>query len=146
MIALVLADFATYSALRSSLYKQDDQSLAQTSRADDAFSMQRSAKLPTTDFLSVVARPGGAASRWRRRRSERIREHPLHRGPDDQWPRCRGRQCSAYVGSTKYSPQLPTQITGFSTQPDGPQIAYFTRGLDHEWRSGLPRAGDRRAT
>ena len=29
MVALVVADFATYSALRSSLYKQVDQSLAQ---------------------------------------------------------------------------------------------------------------------
>ena len=29
LVALVVADFATYSALRSSLYKQVDQSLAQ---------------------------------------------------------------------------------------------------------------------
>jgi FtsZ-interacting cell division protein ZipA len=37
LIALVVADFATYSALRSSLYKQDDQSLAQSPLRLDRF-------------------------------------------------------------------------------------------------------------
>ncbi len=37
-----------------------------------------------------------------------------------------GWKCPAYVGSHSYSPQLPSPIGGFSTQPDGTQVAYFT--------------------
>ena len=37
VVALVVADFATYSALRSSLYKQDDQTLAQNPLQLDRF-------------------------------------------------------------------------------------------------------------
>ena len=39
-----------------------------------------------------------------------------------------GLECPAYVGSSSYRPQLPNPITGFSSQPDGSQEAYFTTG------------------
>ena len=37
-----------------------------------------------------------------------------------------GLECPAYVGDHPYRPQLPSPITGFSTQPDGTQVAQFT--------------------
>ena len=37
-------------------------------------------------------------------------------------------ECPAYVGDHPYRPQLPVPITGFTTQPDGSQVAYFTTG------------------
>jgi two-component system OmpR family sensor kinase len=39
-----------------------------------------------------------------------------------------GFECPAYVGDHPYRPQLPTTITGFTTQSDGTQVAYFTVG------------------
>jgi two-component system OmpR family sensor kinase len=39
-----------------------------------------------------------------------------------------GFECPAYVGDHPYRPQLPTPITGFTTQTDGRQVAYFTTG------------------
>ena len=35
-------------------------------------------------------------------------------------------ECPAYVDDHPYRPQLPVPITGFSTQTDGSQVAYFT--------------------
>ena len=35
-------------------------------------------------------------------------------------------ECPAYVGKNPYRPQLPSPITGFTTQSDGSQVAYFT--------------------
>jgi signal transduction histidine kinase len=34
----------------------------------------------------------------------------------------------AYVDDHPYRPQLPVPITGYTTQPDGSQVAYFTTG------------------
>ena len=39
-----------------------------------------------------------------------------------------GNECPAYVGAHAYRPSLPNTITGFSAQPDGEQVAYFTTG------------------
>ncbi len=39
-----------------------------------------------------------------------------------------GVECSAYVDDHPYRPDLPVPITGFSTQADGTQVAYFTTG------------------
>ena len=39
-----------------------------------------------------------------------------------------GFECPAYVGTHAYRPQLPSPITGFTTQPDGTQETYFTTG------------------
>ena len=39
-----------------------------------------------------------------------------------------GWECPAYVGNHPYRPQLPSPITGFTTEPDGSQVAQFTTG------------------
>jgi len=135
IIALVVADFATYSALRSSLYNQVDQELAQH--------LARVVVDPTTGNVVCPSPQSGAGG-----------------GPVDNggapgggggganggggFPNIfgisyisvvkqsgavvEGLECPAYVGDHPYRPQLPAQISGFSTQPDGTQVAYFTTG------------------
>ncbi len=134
MIALVLADFATYSALRSSLYKQDDQSLAQTSTFRlNAFIHSEKCQTPASPFFgggdgSGGGPPdnGGGGGGGGAAGANAFGNIPFIEVLTNSGQVVAGRHCSAYVGSTKYSPQLPTQITGFSTQPDGSQVAYFT--------------------
>ncbi len=56
-----------------------------------------------------------------------------------------GLECPAYVADHSYRPQLPAQISGFSTQPDGSEVAYFTDRIDRSGRTVLPRPGARRS-
>ena len=37
-----------------------------------------------------------------------------------------GLECPAYVGNHSWRPQLPSPITGFTTQPNGTEATYFT--------------------
>ncbi|HEY2214169.1 MAG TPA: hypothetical protein VGH31_03870, partial [Acidimicrobiales bacterium] len=53
LVALVVADFATYSALRSSLYKQVDQSLAQNPLRLTRFIESGSCPSPTTGVFGT---------------------------------------------------------------------------------------------
>ena len=133
--ALVVADFVTFSALRTSLYNQVDQQLAQH---------------PRHFFLDATGNP--------------ICGSPQSGGPQGGSPIdfgsggpgngfnsggggapnvvgiyysavvnqtstvVNGDECPAYIGTHSYRPQLPSPITGFTTQPDGSQVAYFTTG------------------
>jgi two-component system OmpR family sensor kinase len=132
IVALVVADFATYSALRTSLYNQVDQELAQRPPAIRVNQLTGNVVCPSPQgsggggpvdngggpnggggggenfpnifgisYVSVVKVGGGVVG---------------------------GLECPAYVGTHAYRPQLPSQITGFSTQPDGTEVAYFTTG------------------
>ena len=127
MIALVLADFATYSALRSSLYKQDDQSLAQSSLRMQRFLSAGTCPSASSSFFGPGGQsdgnpPGGDNNNG----SNAFGNVPFIEVRTASGHEVEGRQCPAYVGSTKYSPQLPAHITGFSTQPDHSEAAYFT--------------------
>jgi signal transduction histidine kinase len=138
IVALVVADFATYSALRTSLYNQVDQELAlqhprfvgdeatgtvecpsPQSNFGNASPVGNSGTGPGLglgggggigggqgfpnvfgiSYISVVSQTGGVVD---------------------------GLECPAYVDDHPYRPQLPSQITGFSTQSNGEQVAYFT--------------------
>ncbi len=135
IIALVVADFATYSALRSSLYNQVDQELAQRQPHLVVNQVTGNVVCPSPQsggggspvgngggpgggggdgpggggfpnifgisYISVVHQSGGVVQ---------------------------GLECPAFVADHSYRPQLPAQITGFSTQPDGSEVAYFTTG------------------
>ena len=134
ILALVVADFATYSALRSSLYNQVDQQLQRPAHLNvDPVTGAVVCPSPQNDnggggpvgngsgpgggggsgtggdfanvlgisYISVVRQSGGVVD---------------------------GLECPAYVGNHPYRPQLPARISGFSTQPDGTQVAYFTAG------------------
>jgi len=135
ILALVVADFATYSALRSSLYNQVDQELQRPVHLNvDPVTGNVVCPSPQSDnggggpvgngggpgggggsgtggdfanvfsisYISVVKQSGGVV--------------------------VDGLECPAYVGNHPYRPQLPAQISGFSTRPDGTQVAYFTAG------------------
>jgi two-component system OmpR family sensor kinase len=139
IIALVVADFATYSALRSSLYNQVDQELAQH-RPGPAISVatgnvvcntpQSGSGLGGFNSIDNGAGPGGG---------EGGLPGGGEGGPNvvgiyysavvkQSGGVLDGLACPAYVGKTAYRPQLPDPITGFTTQPDGTEVAYFTAG------------------
>jgi two-component system, OmpR family, sensor kinase len=142
--ALVVADFATYSALRNSLYNQVDQQLAQhrpgvpinvVTNTLDCQSPQHGRILnPFTGNSGNSGNsgiggggagvPGGDAN-------------GDNGGPNvsgiyysalvnSSGSVVNGLQCPAYIGSHAYKPSLPSQIPGFATEPDGTQVAYFT--------------------
>ena len=132
VVALVVADFATYSALRTTLYNQVDQQLAhQPPRlVQNVVTGGAVCPSPQHDFggAGPVGNSGGGPGS----------------GGGDNFPNVVGisyvgvvnrngavvqdLECPAYVGDHPYRPQLPSPITGFSTQPDGTQVAQFTTG------------------
>jgi two-component system OmpR family sensor kinase len=130
MIALVVADFATYSALRSSLYKQDDQSLAQSSLRIDRF-LNEPCQTPNSSVLGPGS-PGsgapGASGGGGGGGGGVFGNIPFIEVRTIGHQAVVGQQCPAYVGSHSYSPQLPSQLGGLTTQTDGTLAAYFTAG------------------
>ena len=137
IVALVVADFATYSALRSSLYSQVDQELAH-------------APVP---LLRATRSPGRSSARRRRATFGGSRPRPARER------RSRGATATATAAipptssasatspsstrtaasstassapptwaTTRTGRSCPSTITGFTTQPDGTQVAYFTTG------------------
>jgi two-component system, OmpR family, sensor kinase len=135
LVALVVADFATYSALRSSLYKQDDQSLAQSSLRMGRFLTSGTCPTPSSFLAPGGANGGGPAGGGGGGGGDAFGNIPFLEVRTTTGDVVDGRQCPAYVGNATYSPQLPSQITGFSTQPDGSRAAFFTAGPT---RSGGP--------
>ncbi len=148
IVALVVADFATYSALRASLYNQVDQELAQQRThlqpTPTGLVFNPAGCLPqggvtvggadadsgdsgNTGNSGSTAAPGAAGN-------------PARQFPNvfsvsyfavvtaDKSAVVNGVECSAYVDDHPYRPDLPVPITGFTTQPDGSQVAYFTTG------------------
>jgi len=132
IVALVVADFATYSALRSSLYNQVDRELAHPAHfnIDLVTGTAVGCTSPQSDFggAGPVGNSGGGPGP----------------GGGDNFPNVFGIsyigvasqsgrvvqafECPAYVGNHPYRPQLPSPISGFTAQPDGSQVASFTTG------------------
>ena len=133
IIALVVADFATYSALRTSLYNQVDQELAahpQTGFRVNTVTGAVQCPSPHSSFGGTTVEapnpgpgPGpdpdgnGFANIFGISYASVVSQSGSV--VDDL-------ECPAYVGKTPYRPQLPSPITGFTTQSDGSQVAYFT--------------------
>ena len=133
VIALVLADFATYSALRSSLYNQDDQSLAQSSFRVQRF-VDSGGTCPTANSSffgpggGTGSPPaGGAGSGGAGDSGNAFGNIPFIEVLTSSGAVVNSRTCPAYVGTTKYTPRLPAHITGlsFSSQAGGPPAAYL---------------------
>jgi two-component system, OmpR family, sensor kinase len=128
VIALVLADFATYSALRSSLYKQVDQSLAQNPLRMNRFLTQGACDKPGGSIFGGGTNGGappndnGGPAAFGSFPFVEIRTTSGHVVD--------GRKCPAYLGTQPFSPQLPTHITGFATPADG-EATYFTAASTH---------------
>jgi two-component system, OmpR family, sensor kinase len=140
IIALVVADFATYSALRSSLYNQVDQELAQrpfrlavttagTPRCPSpqtsigsANPVGNSGPGPGSGAGGGGAGGGGAGGTG----FANIFGISYISVVNSDSAVLDGLECPAYVGKESYRPQLPSPITGFTTQADGSEVAYFT--------------------
>jgi two-component system, OmpR family, sensor kinase len=135
IVALVVADFATYSALRTSLYNQVDQELAQH-RPGPAINVNTGNAVCSTPqggsglggFSSIdnggVPGGGGGGGEGGPNVTGFLYSAVVKQSGsvlDDL-------ECPAYVGKTAYRPQLPDPITGFSSQPDGTEVASFTTG------------------
>jgi two-component system, OmpR family, sensor kinase len=132
IVALVVADFATYSALRTTLYNQVDQQLAHQPPRLVQNVATGAPVCPSPQHVLGGAGPVGNSGGG-----------PGSDG-DDNFPNVtgisyigvvnpdgavvEGLECPAYVGNHPYRPQLPSPITGFTTQSDGTQIAQFTTG------------------
>jgi two-component system, OmpR family, sensor kinase len=128
VVALVVADFATYSALRGSLYNQVDQQLSKHGPGVPV-------NINTGTVSCLAPRNGGF-----------VGNSGPGGGPDfggsggEGGPNVSGiyysavlnqngsvaAECPAYVGDHPYRPQLPNPITGFSTQPNRNQEVFFT--------------------
>jgi two-component system OmpR family sensor kinase len=143
IVALVVADFVTYSALRSSLYKQADQSLLQNPLRLDSFLNLGHCPQPNGLFgqgSGGVTTGGGnggggatAVEGGGQLPSGSVGGGPGNLGSSPYLEVLTtggrildGRQCSAYVNNHAYSPNLPTQFGGFASQPDGSSAAFFT--------------------
>jgi two-component system, OmpR family, sensor kinase len=143
IVALVVADFATYSALRSSLYNQVDQQLAdqRPHLVGTPTGVVFSCPSPQRDFggpgpgsdadsgnsgnSGAGPTPGGGA---RARFPNVFAISYFSVVTQSKSTVVDSVECPAYVGNVPYRPQLPVPITGFSTQADGSQVAYFTTG------------------
>jgi signal transduction histidine kinase len=131
IVALVVADVVTYSALSSSLYTQKDQALLQNPlRVSRFVDNPGTCPGPSTFFGGAPvdggagAPPGGSAIGG----PSNFGSSPYFEVLTSDGQRVNGVQCMAYVGTSTYSPQLPSHFSGFSTQADGTSATFFTVG------------------
>jgi two-component system, OmpR family, sensor kinase len=136
IVALVVADFATYSALRNSLYNQVDQELAaRPFHLDATLTGAPYCPSPNSSFGSVGPvdqnsgqGPGGpviGGSAGGGGGFSNVFGISFIAVANTNGSVVSGLKCPAYVGSHAYQPQLPSEFS-FSTQSDGSQVAYFT--------------------
>ena len=137
IVALVVADFATYSALRNSLYNQVDQELAAHKPGVPVYT--------GTNVLACQSPHNGRILNPFAGNSGNSGPAPGPPGGpdgDNVGPNVsgiyysalvsstgsvvNGLECPAYIGSHAYKPDLPSQFSGFTTEPDGTQVVYFT--------------------
>ena len=145
--ALVVADFATYSALRNSLYNQVDQELSQR-----PFHMR--ADLATNTAIDCSTPPGESNGDQFALGPPQTSGQSGNTGPGpvtgggNGVPNAFGiyytavanqngnvigsLECPAYVGSHSYKPVIPSHISGYTQQSDGSRVAYFTTGSVEE--------------
>jgi two-component system OmpR family sensor kinase len=145
MVALVVADFATYSALRTSLYNQVDQQLAQnrTQLVQTPTGVVFRGCVPHGPDNGGADTESGNSGNSGSATPGSGGATPGSGGNDNQFPNVfaisyfavvtanksgvvNSVECPAYVDDHPYRPELPVPITGYTTQPDGSQVAYFT--------------------
>jgi two-component system OmpR family sensor kinase len=138
IVALVVADFATYSALRSSLYNQVDQELAQHKPGVPvnpvtgtlACLSPQSTRVGLSPFAGNSG-PGpiqGSDGDSNGNGGPNVSGITYSAFVNASGSVLNGVECPAYIGTHAYKPDLPSQITGYTTDPDGTQVAYFTTG------------------
>jgi HAMP domain-containing protein len=110
LIALVVADFATYSSLRSFLYKEDDQSMAQNPLRLTRFLEEGTCPSPSnTGPFSLGGTGGGATPAGAGGGGGGFGYYPFIE-IQTSGGKALGQQCPAYVGSATYSPRLPSEL------------------------------------
>ncbi len=150
IVALVVADVATYSALRSSLYNQVDQELAAHPQIDfhvDTATGLVQCPSPHSSFGGTTVEggpgpgPGSAPGVGDRGGFANIFGISYASVVNQKGSVVDNLECPAYVGKSPYRPQLPAPITGFTTQPDGTQVVYFTDLVHHVRGPVVPGPG-----
>jgi two-component system OmpR family sensor kinase len=127
VVALVVADFATYSALRSSLYKQADQNLSSSPLQIRHFldSTTDFCPNPGASFGETGAGPGAPTGGG----PGTLGSSPFIEVLTTSGQLVDDRKCSAYVDNKAYEPQIPSHFSGFTTQSDGTLSSiFFTAG------------------
>ena len=126
VVALVVADFATYSALRSTVYQQVDQQLAQHFRKFPVNADGTAACFTPPADGGGAGNGGGPFGSFDGGGAGNVSGIYYIAVVKQNGSVVNGYECAAYVGSHSYRPQLPSPISGFSSQSDGSQVAYFT--------------------
>ena len=136
IVALVVADFATYSALRTSLYNQVDQQLAQRPHPPqvDVATGNAMCQSPRSGG-GICSRPGGNGGGGPTSggptlsvgaaRSPNVIRHLLRLSGRSEGSVVGRLECPAYVGLSRKA-ALPSPIGGLPPQPNGSQVASFT--------------------
>src|SRR5271157_457212 len=126
--ALVVADFATYSALRSYLYNQIDQTLVLHRLPFEIDNSTGEVRCPgpgNNGFVFGGEPPGGlnGASGYGAPNALVFAFVEI-RSANGQV--VNGLQCPSYIDGQPYSPALHSRITGLAPQSDGSKASYFT--------------------
>jgi len=127
LVALLIADVVTYSALESFLYQRVDQQLA-SGHGLYEHAIDQGYTIPCVGNPNQVVPPSGPGG-------------GRGQGPDGGPSNAQltlavqvrttsgalvgGTGCPAYVDGTAFTPSITAPITGFTTAPDGTQVAYF---------------------
>src|ERR1700730_4151822 len=129
LVALAIADVATYSALHSFLYQRIDQQLEQQhpyweQRANSGQLITASPVGCSTQGQPVLGGggPGGDHSGALPLTAFQSLAIEIRNASGSV---VSGQICPAYHDNEAYTPQLPTAITGFQTDADRTQVAFF---------------------
>jgi two-component system, OmpR family, sensor kinase len=120
LIALVIADLATYSALQSFLYQRVDQQL-ETVHGGYEHAIDQGRTIPCVGGSGLPLPGGGGPDSGPSNALQGIAVQVR----TTSGALVGGTGCPTYVDGTAYSPAIPSPIGGFTTAPDGTQVAYF---------------------
>ncbi len=128
VVALVVADFATYSALRSTIYSQVDQQLSTHRPGVPVDALTGALACQTPHYGGGFTNGTGPPSPDAPQGGPNVSGIYYSAIVNQHGSVIAGAECPAYVGQTSYRPALPDPVTGFTSQPDGLQETYFTAG------------------
>ncbi|HEY4928436.1 MAG TPA: HAMP domain-containing sensor histidine kinase [Acidimicrobiales bacterium] len=127
LVALLIADLVTYSALQSFLYQRVDQQLSAfhggyEHAIDQGYTIPcvgapGQVSPPTRSGAGTGGGPDGGLSNAQQTLAVQVRT--------TSGTTVGGTGCPTYVDGKAFTPAITTPITGFTTAPDGTQVAFF---------------------
>ncbi len=129
VVALVIANIATYSALESFLYQRIDQQLEQLHpRIEGVVNSGRTLRCfdPGQFAPAPAPGPGGPVPGQEGAGAANAVQATAIEVRTPSGNLLKGQVCPVYEGETAYTPQLPTTITGLSRTTQGEKVTYFT--------------------